>query len=59
MTTLAKINKAKEETAKEINTKIYELFENMDSDDNWADALFMKITTYIEKEHLFKSDYTK
>jgi len=51
-----KINRAKTEVAKEILEKVYELYE-----EKWLyeiEDFYNEITSYIEKEHLFQSDYT-
>ena len=55
MNTLAKINVAKMDVAKEILEKIYEINEEKES--YWANRqdFFNEITDYIEKEHLFIS----
>ena len=59
MNTLEKINRAKQEVAKEILEKIYDISEQCEL--NWESCNDMnnRIYEYIEKEHLNKSDYTK
>jgi hypothetical protein len=57
MNTLEKINKAKYETAEQILEKIFELNEKANMDE--LEDLIEDIQTYIRKEYLFKSDYTK
>jgi len=51
MNTLAKINVAKMDVAKEINEKIYDLYDENDT----IEDFMIRITDYIEKEHLFIS----
>lgn len=61
MNNLNKINKAKEELAKEILDEIWNITQNLDN--NWdvetADSIYNRVDDYIKREHLFKSDYTK
>jgi len=64
-TELAKINRAKTEVAKEILDKIYTIWEEHSNNNNYdwvkwyMEDMINEMTSYIEKEHLFKSDYTK
>lgn len=58
ISTLAKINRAKEEVAREIADKIHELFEGLENHEDVED-FYMNILKYIDAEHLFKSDYTQ
>ena len=55
MNTLEKINRAKQEVAKEILEEIYWISLNIEH----STEMYNKIHEYIEKEHLHKSDYTK
>jgi len=55
MSTIAMINKAKEEVAKQILEDI----DNMFNAHNDFEEFYFAIGKKIEKEYLFKSDYTK
>jgi len=58
MNTLAKINRAKEEVAREILEQVYQIWEELNWEWDMAD-MYQKIDSYIRKEHLFESDYTR
>ena len=59
MNILAKINRAKYQVAEQILDEIYNI--NKEKESYWwnREDLLNDIISYIKKEHLFKSDYTK
>ena len=57
MNTIEKINRAKYQTAKEILEKAYEFYNIMEIES--VNEFYNHLETYIRKEHLFESDYTK
>jgi len=64
MNTLAKINRAKEETAEIIQDHLYTIMEREFANIDWIIPInvmdyYNLVNDYIRKEHLFKSDYTK
>jgi len=59
MNILAKINREKYQVAEQILDEIYNI--NKEKESYWwnREDLLNDIISYIKKEHLFKSDYTK
>jgi len=60
MNKISIINKTREENSQEILDKIGEIYNNMHydiKDSNRLEDFYISIMDYINKEHLYKSDY--